>query len=160
MRHGCWRLLQRQDPLGQFFCFSSRHLWVGWHWDLTPHTAAALHDLGGQLAFSRFVAFVLGSDFFVAGTDQLGIDCVAGEAVLSLASCSLADAAPETIALKAIAATRIRFMSLSINFDDRGILHLFDNSACKEDYHRPQNTAGDDYIRSQSSIRDRTPAGS
>jgi len=33
----------------------------------------------------------------------------------SLASYSLADAAPETNALKAIAATRIRFMSLSIN---------------------------------------------
>jgi hypothetical protein len=33
----------------------------------------------------------------------------------SLASCSLADAAPETNALKAIAATRIRFMSISIN---------------------------------------------
>jgi hypothetical protein len=33
----------------------------------------------------------------------------------SLASCSLADAAPDTNALRAIAATRIRFMSISIN---------------------------------------------
>jgi hypothetical protein len=50
-------------------------------------------------------------------------------------------------------------MSLSINFDDRGILHLFGNSACKEGYHHPQNTAGGNYIRSQSLIRYRTAAG-
>jgi hypothetical protein len=47
----------------------------------------------------------------------------------SLASCSLANAAPETNALKAITARRIRFMSLSIDFNDRRILHLFGNSA-------------------------------
>jgi hypothetical protein len=77
----------------------------------------------------------------------------------SLASCSLADAAPETNALKAIAATRIHFMSLSINFNDRRILHLFSNSAYGKHYHRPQNHADGNYIRSQSLIRHSTTAG-